>query len=112
MLSIPDGRIMLSIYIWKGLAMTAPVRVRFAPSPTGKVHAGNIHTAIFDYLLARHTGGTFILRIEDTDVERKEAGAVEHMMEALKWLGLDWDEGPVVGGPYEPYFPSQRLPPS
>jgi glutamyl-tRNA synthetase len=89
--------------------MTAPVRVRFAPSPTGKVHAGNIHTAIFDYLLARHTGGTFILRIEDTDVERKEEGAVEHMMEALKWLGLDWDEGPGVGGPYAPYFQSQRL---
>jgi glutamyl-tRNA synthetase len=84
--------------------------VRFAPSPTGKVHAGNIHTAIFDYLYARHTGGTFILRIEDTDVERKEEGAVEHMMEALKWLGLDWDEGPGVGGPYEPYFQSQRLP--
>lgn len=90
--------------------MSAPVRVRFAPSPTGKVHAGNIHTAIFDYLYARHTGGTFILRIEDTDVERKEVGAVEHMMEALKWLGLDWDEGPGVGGPYEPYFQSQRLP--
>jgi glutamyl-tRNA synthetase len=91
-------------------AMTATVRVRFAPSPTGKVHAGNIHTAIFDYLLARHTGGTFILRIEDTDVERKEEGAVEHMMEALKWLGLDWDEGPGVGGPYAPYYQSQRLP--
>ena len=90
--------------------MTAPVRVRFAPSPTGKVHAGNIHTAIFDYLWARHTGGAFILRIEDTDTERKEAGAVELMMEALKWLGLDWDEGPGVGGPYAPYFQSQRLP--
>jgi glutamyl-tRNA synthetase len=74
------------------------------------VHAGNIHTAIFDYLFARHTGGTFILRIEDTDVERKEEGAVEHMLEALKWLGLDWDEGPGVGGPYAPYYQSQRLP--
>ena len=90
--------------------MTIPVRVRFAPSPTGKIHAGNIHTAIFDYLLARHTGGTFILRIEDTDTERKEEGAVELMMEALKWLGLDWDEGPGVGGPYAPYYQSQRLP--
>ncbi|MDD5337835.1 MAG: glutamate--tRNA ligase [Dehalococcoidales bacterium] len=90
--------------------MAVPVRVRFAPSPTGKVHAGNIHTAIFDYLLARHTGGTFILRIEDTDVGRKEEGAVEHMMEALKWLGLDWDEGPGIGGPYAPYYQSQRLP--
>lgn len=90
--------------------MTEPVRVRFAPSPTGKVHAGNIHTAVFDYLYARHTGGKFILRIEDTDTTRKEEGAVEHMMEALKWLGLDWDEGPGVGGPYGPYFQSQRLP--
>jgi glutamyl-tRNA synthetase len=89
--------------------MAVPVRVRFAPSPTGKVHAGNIHTAIFDYLWAKHSGGAFILRIEDTDVERKEEGAVEHMMEALKWLGLDWDEGPGVGGPYAPYFQSQRL---
>jgi glutamyl-tRNA synthetase len=89
--------------------MTAPVRVRFAPSPTGKIHAGNIHTAVFDYLLARHTGGKFIIRIEDTDVERKEEGAVELMLEAMKWLGLDWDEGPGVGGPYGPYTQSQRL---
>ena len=89
--------------------MTAPVRVRFAPSPTGLVHAGSIHTAMFDYLYARHTGGQFILRIEDTDVERKVEGAVENMMEALKWLGLDWDEGPDVGGPYGPYYQSQRL---
>jgi glutamyl-tRNA synthetase len=96
-------------YVFERLAMTAPVRVRFAPSPTGKVHAGNIHTAIFDYLWARHSGGTFILRIEDTDQERREEGAVELMMEALKWLGLEWDEGPVVGGPYAPYFQSRRL---
>jgi glutamyl-tRNA synthetase len=86
-----------------------PVRTRFAPSPTGLLHAGSIHTAMFDYLLARHTGGTFILRIEDTDVERKVEGAVENQMEALKWLGLDWDEGPGVGGPYGPYYQSQRL---
>ncbi len=90
--------------------MTEPVRVRFAPSPTGMPHAGNIHTAIFDYLLARHTGGKFILRIEDTDTERKVEGAVGNMMEALKWLGLDWDEGPDVGGPFSPYYQSQRLP--
>jgi glutamyl-tRNA synthetase len=89
--------------------MTVPVRVRFAPSPTGKIHAGNIHTAVFDYLLARHTGGTFILRIEDTDTTRKEEGAVELMMEAMRWLGLDWDEGPDIGGPYGPYVQSQRL---
>jgi glutamyl-tRNA synthetase len=90
--------------------MDKPVRTRFAPSPTGLLHAGSIHTAMFDYLLARHTGGTFILRIEDTDVERKVEGAVENQMEALKWLGLDWDEGPGVGGPYAPYYQSQRLP--
>jgi glutamyl-tRNA synthetase len=90
--------------------MDKPVRTRFAPSPTGLLHAGSIHTAMFDYLLARHAGGTFILRIEDTDVERKVEGAAENQMEALKWLGLDWDEGPGVGGPYAPYYQSQRLP--
>jgi glutamyl-tRNA synthetase len=90
--------------------MDKPVRTRFAPSPTGLLHAGSIHTAMFDYLLARHTGGTFILRIEDTDMERKVEGAAENQMEALKWLGLDWDEGPGVGGPYGPYYQSQRLP--
>ena len=89
--------------------MTDPVRVRFAPSPTGKIHAGNIHTAVFDYLWARHKNGTFILRIEDTDMTRKEEGAVELMLEAMKWLGMDWDEGPDVGGPYGPYVQSQRL---
>jgi glutamyl-tRNA synthetase len=70
---------------------------------------GNIRTAMFDWLFARHTGGTFILRIEDTDVERRVEGAVEYMMDALKWLGLDWDEGPEKGGDYGPYFQSQRL---
>jgi glutamyl-tRNA synthetase len=89
--------------------MDKPVRVRFAPSPTGRPHVGNIRTAMFDWLLARHTGGTFILRIEDTDVERKVEGAVEYMMEALGWLGLDWDEGPGKGGDYGPYYQSQRL---
>ena len=90
--------------------MDKSVRTRFAPSPTGLLHAGSIHTAMFDYLWARHAGGTFILRIEDTDVERKVEGAAENQMEALKWLGLDWDEGPGVGGPYAPYYQSQRLP--
>jgi len=89
--------------------MTEPVRVRFAPSPTGKIHAGNIHTAVFDYLWARHNGGAFILRIEDTDTTRKEEGAVELMLEAMKWLGMEWDEGPDIGGPYGPYVQSQRL---
>jgi glutamyl-tRNA synthetase len=89
--------------------MSAPVRVRFAPSPTGMPHVGGMRTAMFDYLMARHYGGTFILRIEDTDLARKVEGAVEHIMEGLRWLGLDWDEGPDVGGDYGPYYQSQRL---
>jgi glutamyl-tRNA synthetase len=89
--------------------MDKPVRVRFAPSPTGRPHVGNIRTALFDWIFARHTGGRFILRIEDTDVARKVEGAVEAIMEGLKWLGLEWDEGPDVGGDYGPYFQSQRL---
>jgi glutamyl-tRNA synthetase len=89
--------------------MTQPVRVRFAPSPTGRPHVGGMRTAMFNWLLARHTGGRFILRIEDTDVTRKVEGAVEYIMEGLKWLGLDWDEGPDIGGEYGPYYQSQRL---
>ena len=89
--------------------MTAPVRVRFAPRPTGYPHVGNIRTAMFNWLLARHTGGRFVLRIEDTDVARKVEGAVEAIMDGLRWLGLDWDEGPDVGGDYGPYYQSQRL---
>jgi glutamyl-tRNA synthetase len=89
--------------------MAEPVRVRFAPSPTGFPHVGNIRTAIFDYLMARHYGGTFVLRIEDTDLARKVDGAVEAIMDALRWLGIDWDEGPDVGGDYGPYYQSQRL---
>ncbi len=89
--------------------MTKPVRVRFAPSPTGLPHVGNIRTALFDWLFARHMGGKLILRIEDTDVARRVEGAVEAIMDGLRWLGLDWDEGPDVGGDYGPYFQSQRL---
>src|SRR4030042_3740682 len=77
------------------------VRVRFAPSPTGYPHLGNIRTALFNWVFARHCGGKFILRIEDTDVARKVEGAVEIILDSLRWLGLDWDEGP--------YFQSQRL---
>jgi len=73
----------------------APVRVRFAPSPTGYPHLGNVRTALFNWLFARHSGGTFILRIEDTDQARKVEGAVEVILDSLKWLGMDWDEGPV-----------------
>ncbi|MDY6916894.1 MAG: glutamate--tRNA ligase [Chloroflexota bacterium] len=86
-----------------------PVRVRFAPSPTGIPHVGNIRTALFNWLFARHCGGSFVLRIEDTDVTRKVEGAVEAILDSLRWLGLDWDEGPEVGGAYGPYFQSERL---
>ncbi len=85
------------------------VRVRFAPSPTGEPHVGNIRTALFNWLFARHEGGRFVLRIEDTDQTRKVPGAVDTILRGLRWLGLDWDEGPDVGGPHGPYFQSQRL---
>ncbi|MDP2935739.1 MAG: glutamate--tRNA ligase [Dehalococcoidia bacterium] len=85
------------------------VRVRYAPSPTGSPHVGNIRTALFNWLFARHHGGRFILRIEDTDAARKIEGAEEEIMESLRWLGLDWDEGPVVGGDFGPYRQSERL---
>ncbi|HEY48619.1 MAG TPA: glutamate--tRNA ligase [Dehalococcoidia bacterium] len=85
------------------------VRVRFAPSPTGYPHIGNIRTALFNWLFARHSGGSFIVRIEDTDVSRKVKGAIEAILDGLRWLGIDWDEGPDIGGDYGPYFQSQRL---
>lgn len=85
------------------------VRVRFAPSPTGFLHVGGARTALYNWLFARKHGGAFILRIEDTDRTRYVEGAVEDIMESLQWLGLLWDEGPDVGGPYGPYFQSQRL---
>jgi len=89
--------------------MNKSVRTRFAPSPTGYPHVGNIRTALFAWLFARHYGGSFVVRIEDTDVARKVEGAVEVILDSLRWLGLDWDEGPEVGGKYGPYFQSQRL---
>ncbi len=82
---------------------------RFAPSPTGYIHIGNVRSAIYPYLLARQTGGKMILRIEDTDRERYVEGATELIEDTLKWLGLDWDEGPIVGGEHGPYFQSERL---
>ena len=85
------------------------VRVRFAPSPTGDLHVGNIRTALFDWAYARHTGGTFIFRIEDTDTTRVTDEYIQAALDTLKWLGLDWDEGPEVGGPNGPYLQSQRL---
>lgn len=86
-----------------------PVRVRYAPSPTGEPHLGNIRTALFDWLLAKHEGGQFILRIEDTDRARYVEKSVQAQIEALRWLGLDWDEGPDIGGPFAPYVQSERL---
>jgi glutamyl-tRNA synthetase len=85
------------------------VRVRYAPSPTGTPHIGNIRTALFNWLFARHHGGKFILRIEDTDQTRLVPGALEAIYGSLRWLGLDWDEGPETGGPVGPYFQSERL---
>lgn len=85
------------------------VRVRYAPSPTGEPHVGNIRTALFTWLFARRHGGKFVLRIEDTDQSRKVAGSVEAILEALRWLELDWDEGPDLGGEYGPYYQSERL---
>jgi len=84
-------------------------RVRFAPSPTGYLHVGGARTALFNWLFARRFGGTFVLRIEDTDVERSSQEMVEGILDGLRWLGLDWDEGPKVGGPCAPYFQSGRL---
>ena len=83
-------------------------RVRFAPSPTGFFHIGSARTALFNWLYARHTGGTFVLRIEDTDDERNRVEYLNILKDGMKWLGLDWDEGPDVGGNYGPYFQSQR----
>ncbi|HID86769.1 MAG TPA: glutamate--tRNA ligase, partial [Anaerolineae bacterium] len=85
------------------------VRVRFAPSPTGYLHVGGARTALFNWLFARHHNGVFILRIEDTDRTRYREDALDDIMEGLRWLGLEWDEGPEVGGDYGPYFQSQRL---
>ena len=84
------------------------VVTRFAPSPTGYIHIGNVRSAIYPYLLARQNHGKIILRIEDTDRARYVDGATELIEDTLKWLGLDWDEGPIVGGPHEPYFQSER----
>jgi glutamyl-tRNA synthetase len=84
-------------------------RVRFAPSPTGYLHVGGARTALFNWLYARRHGGAFILRIEDTDVERSSEEMVGGILEGMRWLGLDWDEGPDVGGRYAPYFQSERL---
>jgi glutamyl-tRNA synthetase len=86
----------------------APVRVRMAPSPTGSPHVGLARTALFNWAFARHHGGTFVLRIEDTDKERNTQESFDALIDVMNWLGLDWDEGPGVGGPYGPYLQSER----
>ena len=85
------------------------MRVRFAPSPTGQLHVGNARTALFNWLLARGHDGTFILRVEDTDAARSTRQSEDSILEDLRWLGLDWDEGPDVGGGCGPYRQSERL---
>ncbi len=89
-------------------SQSSKVRVRFAPSPTGYLHIGGVRTALFNWLFARHHGGEFILRVDDTDQARNVTEALKPIMEGFKWLGLDWDEGPDIGGPHAPYFQSQR----
>jgi glutamyl/glutaminyl-tRNA synthetase len=85
------------------------MRLRFAPSPTGHLHVGNARTALFNWFLARAIGGAFLLRIEDTDIERSTSDSEASILEDLHWLGLEWDEGPDVGGPHGPYRQSERL---
>ncbi|MDN5696894.1 MAG: glutamate--tRNA ligase family protein, partial [Rubrobacter sp.] len=84
-------------------------RVRYAPSPTGMLHVGGVRTALFNWLFARKHGGTFVLRIEDTDAERHDEAAVEQLKGSMRWIGLDWDEGPDSGGPHSPYRQTERL---
>src|SRR5690349_20164828 len=85
------------------------VRVRMAPGPTGAFHIGRMRTALINWLFARHHGGVFVLRIEDTDRTRSKPEFLQTIFDSLSWLGLDWDEGPEIGGPYEPYFQMGRL---
>ena len=85
------------------------VRVRYAPSPTGLQHIGGVRTALFNYFFARANGGKFILRVEDTDRERYSDESLQDLYDTLRWLGISWDEGPLVGGPYGPYIQSERF---
>src|SRR5215208_2659629 len=85
------------------------IRVRYAPSPTGRLHVGGVRTALFNWLFARKNRGTFVLRIEDTDLERSTEESVEQLGRSMRWIGLDWDEGPEAGGPHPPYRQSERF---
>src|SRR5271168_1153078 len=89
--------------------MDKNIRVRFAPSPTGYLHIGGVRTALFNWLWAKKTGGTFVLRIEDTDLARSTPESKAIILESLRWLGMDWSEGPDVGGPCGPYEQTARL---
>src|SRR6056297_2211518 len=84
------------------------VRTRFAPSPTGYLHIGGVRSALFNWILAKQSGGQFILRIDDTDQQRNVKEALQPILDGFRWLGMDWDEGPEVGGPHGPYFQSER----
>ena len=88
--------------------MTQKIRTRIAPSPTGFLHLGTARTALYSWAYARHFGGQFVLRIEDTDVARSTQDSVDQILASMRWLGLDWNEGPDVGGPYGPYRQSER----
>src|SRR5438874_1330598 len=88
--------------------MASDIRVRFAPSPSGYLHVGGARTALFNWLFARHHGGKFILRVEDTDAKRSSIESIQAIISSMTWLGLTWDEGPDVGGPVGPYFQSER----
>ncbi|MGW1540969.1 glutamate--tRNA ligase [Streptomyces sp. NPDC002309] len=90
-------------------APASPVRVRFCPSPTGNPHVGLVRTALFNWAFARHNGGTLVFRIEDTDAARDSEESYEQLLDAMRWLGFDWDEGPEIGGPHAPYRQSQRM---
>lgn len=87
----------------------ANIRVRFCPSPTGNPHVGLVRTALFNWAFARHNEGTMVFRIEDTDAARDSEESYEQLLDSLRWLGLDWDEGPEKGGPHAPYRQSQRM---
>lgn len=89
--------------------VNGPVRVRFCPSPTGNPHVGLVRTALFNWAFARHHQGTLVFRIEDTDAARDSEESYEQLLDSMRWLGLDWDEGPEVGGPHAPYRQSQRM---
>ena len=91
-----------------GDTVARPVRVRMAPSPTGSPHVGLARTALFNWAFARHHGGSFVFRIEDTDAARNTQESYDALLEVMDWLGLDWDEGPLKGGPFAPYRQSER----